>query len=125
VPLSGRAREIVTVGRDGEQTFRAPEVRYALGLRSTWVKVGLLALSRPEGAIASGTSVTISGRVDQVEGVVLEQRVAGSSWQPGPAIELAADGSFAITVTPTTMTLFRLVAGEVRSAPLRVLVTPS
>jgi stage II sporulation protein D len=125
VPTAGRARAIVTVGRLGEQTVPAAEVRRALELRSTWFKVGLLVLSRPAGEIASGGSVTLSGRVEQVEGATLEQRLSGSDWQPGPAFTIQPDGSFSVAVSLTTTTQFRLVAGAVRSAALRVVAAPS
>jgi stage II sporulation protein D len=125
VPATGRARQIVAVGPVGEQTVPASDVRRALGLRSTWFKVALLTLSRPAGEVAPGTTVTLTGRAEQVDEAALEQRVAGSGWEPGPEIKIQPDGSFSVDVAPSVTTQFRLAAGTIRSAVLRVVVTPS
>ncbi len=125
VPAAGRARSVVAVGRLGEETVPAAEVRRELGLRSTWFKVGLLSLSRLAGPVAAGATVTLTGRTDGVDGVTLEQRAAGSDWQAGPELELQADGSFSVDVTASATTEFRLVAGTVRSAVLRVFLAAS
>ena len=125
VPAAGRVRSVVAVGRLGEETVPAAEVRRVLGLRSTWFRVGLLSLSRLAGPVAAGATVTLTGRIDGVDGVTLEQRAAGSDWQAGPELELQADGSFSVDVTASATTEFRLVAGTVRSAVLRVVVAAS
>jgi stage II sporulation protein D len=122
VPASGRARTIVALGRNGESIFFAGEVRSVLGLRSTWIKIGVLSLSRPGGEVPSGTTVTLTGRAAGVQGVTLEQRVAGSDWQPGASLDVQADGTFALEVAPEETTQYRLVAGTVRSAILRLAV---
>jgi stage II sporulation protein D len=123
VPALGRARSVVAVGRAGEETVPAGDVRRALGLRSTWISVGVLSLSRSGGGVAPGTSVTLTGRAEHVDGAAaLEQRIAGSDWQAGPAVKLQPDGSFSVAVAPSTTTEFRLAAGTVRSAPLRLVV---
>ena len=124
VPVSGRAREILAAGRAGEQAVPASDVRRALGLRSTWFTIALLTLSRPAGEVAPGTTVTLTGRAERVEDATLEQRVAGSDWQPGPEINLEPDGSFSVDVAPSVTTQFRLATGTIRSAVLRVAVTP-
>jgi stage II sporulation protein D len=125
VPASGRAKSVVAVGRAGETTVAAGDVRRALGLRSTWIKVGVLALSRPVGEVPPGTTVTLTGRVSRVEDPALEQRVPGSDWEPGPALSVGGDGTFAVEVAPAETTQYRLVAGTVRSAILRVIVVPT
>jgi stage II sporulation protein D len=121
-PADGRARTVVASGRDGEVTIAAGDVRRALGLRSTWFKVGVLSLSRPLGAVAAGTTVTLTGRAERVPDVALEQRPPGGAWAAGPALSVQPDGSFAFAVAPTETTQFRLAAGTVRSAVLNVVV---
>jgi len=126
VPASGRARAIVAVDQTGEETtVPASDVRRALGLRSTWITVGVLSLSRPSGNVAPGMTVTLSGRVQNVTGASLDQRDGASAWQPGPALNLQPDGTFSVDVAPTVTTQYRLVAGTVQGAVLRVVVTPS
>jgi stage II sporulation protein D len=125
VPASGRARTVIASGRNGEATIAAGDVRRALGLRSTWFRIGVLSLSRPLGVVAPGTTVTLSGRVERVAGVTLEQRPASGSWTAGPALSVQPDGSFALAVAPTETTQFRLAAGTLRSAVLNVVVAQS
>jgi stage II sporulation protein D len=125
VPATGRARSIVAVGPNGNVTVAGGNARRALGLRSTWIKVGVLSLSRPAGTVAAGTSVTLAGRAKQLTGVSLEQRPLGGDWQAGPALSVQADGSFLLAVAPDTTTQFRLSAGAVKSAVLNVPVAPS
>jgi hypothetical protein len=123
VPATGRPRYVVAIGRDGDVPLRGGDIRRALGLRSGWIRVGLLFLSRPAGAVVSGTAVTLSGRVEQVKGVTLEQRAPGGAWQAaGPALTIASDSSFSIEVTPTATTEYRLAAGTVKGGSLRVVV---
>jgi stage II sporulation protein D len=120
VPATGRARSILAVGPAGNVMVAGGVARRALGLRSTWIKVGVLSLSRPGGTVAAGTSVTLAGRIKQVTGAALEQRAPGGDWQAGPALSLQADGSFSVAVAPTASTQFRLAAGAVKSAALNV-----
>lgn len=122
VPQAGRARLVVAVGRAGEAEIPAADFRRALGLRSTWVTIGVLALSRPAAAVTAGSTVTLSGRVVHVDGASLEQRVGAGPWQPGPALTIQPDGSFSVAVAPPETTQYRLVAGRVAGAPLRVVV---
>ncbi len=124
VPAAGRARSVLAIGRDGDVTLAAGDVRRALGLRSTWITVGVLSLSRPVGEVSPGTTVTLTGRADRVADASLEQRVTGSDWQPGPALAKESDGSFSVAVAPTATTQFRLAAGTIRSPVLRVVVAP-
>ena len=64
------------------------------------------------------------GRATQVQGPVLEQRAAsGGTWQAGPALSIQPDGSFSLSVAPTATTLYRLSAGTIKSAVLRVAVS--
>jgi stage II sporulation protein D len=123
VPASGRARSVVAVGRNGDVTLPASDVRRALGLRSTWMSVGVLSLSRPAGALAPEASVTISGRATKVQKPLLEQRPgAGGTWQSGPGLSLRPDGTFSVDVAPAQTMQYRLSSGTVKSGVLQVAV---
>ena len=124
VPATGRSRAVVAVGKAGTVAFSAGQVRRALGLRSTWIRVGLLSLSREAGPVAAGSTVTLFGRAEQLKGVTLEQRAPGGSWQAGSALTVQPDNSFSIAVVPAATTEYRLAAGTVKGAPLRVVVAP-
>ena len=100
VPVTGRPRYVVAIGRDGDVPLRGGDIRRALGLRSGWIRVGLLFLSRPAGAVASGTPVTLSGRAEQVKGVTLEQRAPGGAWRAGSALTIAPTRRFGQSIRP-------------------------
>lgn len=123
-PPTGRARRVTAVSAGLEVTFPAPGVRFALGLRSAWFTVGVLSLSRPFGPLSYGSAVTLSGISRGVAGIAFEQREAGASWQPGPAIAPAADGTFTVDVSPLLTTDYRLTNGTVSGPVLRVPVAP-
>ena len=125
-PATGRARSVLVTGLNGAVTMTASALRGALNLRSTWLSVGVLALSRPVGEVQPAASVTITGKAVQVKNPVLEQRDAtGGDWQPGPAITVGTDGTFSVDVAPEATTLYRLSAGTIKSAVLRVPVAPA
>ena len=109
IPATGRAREVVVVGRNGEFAFAAPVIRRALELRSTWFRVGVLSLT------ASGR--TLTGSVSRLKSATLERRVAGGVWEAGPPLELRPDGTFELAVEPGG---YRLAAGDARGAPVSV-----
>jgi stage II sporulation protein D len=125
VPANAHAREIVVTNAGGlQKTLGSGFLRGPLGLRSTFVKIGLLSISRPSGTVAPGTAVTLTGTVRSVKGpVLLEQSAAGGVWTPGPALTLAQDGTFSVNVSLQQTTLFRLSAPAVKGQPLQVPVT--
>jgi stage II sporulation protein D len=132
VPATGRARQVVAHGKSGDVVLPASDVRSALGLRSTWIRPAVLSLSRPAEAVVPGRAVTLSGVARRVRGpVLLEEQPAGGAWRPGPALDLAPDGSFVVSVQPTVPTRYRLLAADavtgqpIRSRPLFVPVTGS
>jgi stage II sporulation protein D len=124
VPATGRPRYVVAIGREGDVPLRPGDIRRALGLRSGWIRVGLLMLARAPGPVVSGTPVMLSGRAELVRGVTLEQRAPGAGWQAGPALTVGSDSSFSVAVTPAATTEYRLAAGTAKGAPLRVVVGP-
>jgi stage II sporulation protein D len=122
VPASGRAKEIVLTTKSGERRVPSSTVRRALDLRSTWVTIGTLSLSRPAGMAPAGVPLTLTGTARQVRGPIeLQSKVGSGAWTDGIAIDLAADRSFAIDVVPEATTQYRLTAADdVLSVPLRV-----
>ncbi len=115
VPANTHARQVVVTSGDGTQTtLGSGLLRASLALRSTFVKIGLLSISRPAGPAAAGATVTLTGKVRGVKGpVVLEQSTGGGVWTPGPALALDADGTFSVPVPVQQTTLFRLSAPDV------------
>jgi stage II sporulation protein D len=122
---SGRVGALTAVGPIGETQVKGGDVRLRLGLRSTWFRVGVLALAKPEGPVAAGGQLTLNGLARGLSGVSLEQRAPNEAWKPFAKVKAGAGGAFAIAVKPTaTNTLYRLAFGTtVRSTPIRVVVS--
>jgi stage II sporulation protein D len=123
---SGRAATVVATGTAGEATVSAADARQALGLRSTWFEIGVLAFSRPASAapIVYGSQTALAGVARGLPAVVLEERRAGASaWSAVGSIRAARDGRFAVAVKPVVTTRYRLTSGTVAGAPIRVPVS--
>ena len=120
VPAAGHARQLlVTTAAGATKSVSSSLLRSSLGLRSTFVTIGLLSLSRP--TTSGAGPVVLTGKVRTVKGpVVLEQSVGGGAWGPGPALTLAKDGTFTVTVAARQTTQFRLSASGVKGQPVTV-----
>jgi SpoIID/LytB domain protein len=104
-------------------TVSAATLRAAIGLRSTWFTIGVMALSAPVpvAPVAYGSPLTLVGTLRGVPGVTLEQRPTGGTWQPvGPV----ASGSLKLTQRPTITTDYRLATGVAAAAFVRIRVAP-
>jgi stage II sporulation protein D len=123
VASSGRVRSITFVGMYGERTVTGAAVRTALGLRSTWFRLGLLSLSKPASALVYGSSGTLSGVARGITRIRLESRAYGGTWKRGARVT-AHDGVVTLTVRPTVTTDYRLESGGFRSASVRMSVAP-
>jgi stage II sporulation protein D len=97
----------------------------ALGLRSTWFSVGVLSLQPPlpNPAVAPGTTVTLSGVVRGVHGVVVQSSTAGVPWQRVSSIVPAPKtGAFRLAVRPKVTTEYRLATAKYATAFVRIRV---
>jgi SpoIID/LytB domain protein len=121
---SGRVASLVTVGSLGETTVPANDVRTRLGLRSTWFRIGAVALDPLAKPVTYGGTVKLTGIARGIGAASLEQRVGTAAWQQAGALQPGAGGRFAFAVKPAATTDYRVVGGAVRSAPLRVGVAP-
>jgi stage II sporulation protein D len=122
---SGRVGTLAAVGPLGEIQVNGGDVRRLLGLRSTWFRVGVLTLAKPDAPLALGGQLTLTGIARGLAGVVLEERPAGAAWRPLAKVKAGAGGGFAVAVKPEATTFYRLAFGTVRSATIRVTVSPS
>jgi stage II sporulation protein D len=93
----------------------------ALALRSTWFSVGVLSLRAPSPnpKVVSGTSVTLSGVVRGVQGVVVQKRSGGAPWQ---LLKSLVPGAFSFAVKPKVTTQYRLTSANDTAAPVRIMV---
>ena len=110
--------------RGDEFSFLGTDVRTRLKLRSTWFRIGLLALDKPKATVEYGSNARLTGRVRGSATVTLEQR-AGPIWEPAARPKPGADGAIAVAVKPLAGTDYRLsVSPKIAGAPVRVAVSP-
>jgi stage II sporulation protein D len=120
---SGRVSSLTIVGAKGSVALSASDLRRRLGLRSTWFSVGVLSLEPPATPVVYGSAVRLSGVARGVGTVSLQQR-AGSGWEEARRVAAGRDGAVSVPVKPTTTTQYRLAAGKVAAAAVRVPVAP-
>jgi SpoIID/LytB domain protein len=97
-------------------------VASALGLRSSWFSVGVLALQppSPNPAVAAGTKVPLTGVVRGVHGAVLQRSTASTPWSQFRTIATA--GAFHFSVKPKVTTQYRLATANDAAASVRIRV---
>jgi stage II sporulation protein D len=121
---SGRVQSVVATGANGEVTATGAEVRSALGLRSTWFQVGVLALGAPAAPVTYGTATALSGTARGVTAVELQQQGADAGWTTVAKLT-PRGGIVAPKVKPDASSKFRLLVGEIASDSVSVAVSPS
>jgi stage II sporulation protein D len=117
---SGRARTVTVRTSRGDQDVRPTNVRFGLGLRSTWFRFGVLSLRRPSKPAVAGGAIRLTGTVRGVAGVTLSVSEAGL-WKP---LQTVPAGAFSIAVRPAPGTLYRLASAAGLGPVLRAAVAP-
>ena len=123
VNASQRVDLVTLVSEAGAIEVRGDDVRTKLGLRSTWFRVGALALQKPARPVETGGAVTLAGLARGLT-ATLEAKPYGGQWAPVGVIKPGAGGAVATRVKPAISTEYRLASGNVRTPPARVLVAP-
>ena len=121
---SGRVETITGVGAQGSSTMKGWDFRRALGLDSTWFRVGVLSLGTPQAPITYGTRVLIDGIARSMPSVRIDHRQPGASWELLRSVTPGPGGSVVIKAKPKLPTDYRLVSGSVRSRVAHVSVAP-
>jgi stage II sporulation protein D len=119
---SGHVVTATATGPNGTVTLSGAKVATALGLRSTWFKLGWLALMPPSAPVPAGVPVTIDGTARSLPQVTLQAKPDGGTWQPVGAVAPDKAGAFSIQVTPQVTTSYRLASGRVRAGMIEVQV---
>ena len=124
VSSSGRVRTLTLIGSRGQRTVTGAAVRSALGLRSTWFRLGLLSLTAQTKTVVYGATGRLAGVARGTSGVTLEERPFGGSWRSAGRVSVA-NGAVTVTVHPRQTTDYRLQSGGFRSGEVRVSVSPA
>jgi stage II sporulation protein D len=121
---SGRVRTVTSTGTGGQKTVSGADVRQALGLRSTWFRISLLALTAPSAPATFNTPLTLTGVARGLAAVTLEFRPRGGSWRASGSARAAHDGTVSISIRPRETGDYRLISRSARSDAVRVAVAP-
>jgi stage II sporulation protein D len=122
---SGRLRTVTLDTTTGNEQVPATLVRTALGLRSTWVTIGVLRLDRPSrGAVVFGSSTHLSGVGRGLGTPRLASSPDGAAWTTVVTVAPDTAGGLALDVSPTRTTRYRLEAEGGASPALLVQVAP-
>jgi SpoIID/LytB domain protein len=122
---SGRLRTVTLDTTTGNEQVPATLVRTALGLRSTWVTIGVLRLDRPSrGAVVFGSSTHLSGVGRGLGTPRLASSPDGAAWTTVVTVAPDTAGGLALDVSPIRTTRYRLEAEGGASPALLVQVAP-
>jgi len=124
VTPSGRLRSLAVLTTTGSEAVPASVVRTALGLRSTWLSIGVLRLDGPTRPLVFGSSVELSGISRGLASPFLAASPDGAVWATAGALSRAAGGAFAVTVKPVRTTRYRIEVEGATSSAMLVQVTP-
>ena len=122
---SGRARSLSLTTTLGTEAIPASLLRTALGLRSTWITVGVVRLDRPaSGSVVFGSSVRLAGIVRGLDPAKLSTSPDGTRWTGASPLAVDASGAFSLGTRPTRTTRYRIEAGTTASPAQLVQVLP-
>jgi len=121
---SGRLRSLAVQTTAGTEAIPASLVRTALGLRSTWLTIGVLRLDRPSGALVFGSSARLTGVSRGLTSPILASSADGVAWAQVGALAREANGGVSATVKPTRTTRYRIEVESATSPALLVQVVP-
>jgi stage II sporulation protein D len=123
---SQRVDNVRAIGDKGEHVLTGAEVRTALGLRSTWFSVGVLALDPlPATTVQYGTSFRLTGLGRALPDLRLEQRAPGTAeWVVKRDVEIDDDGSFSVAVKAAAPEEFRVTSGTIATPSTKLVVAP-
>jgi stage II sporulation protein D len=113
---SGRVRALTVQTVAGQKQLEGTAaLRTALGLRSTFVNLGVLRLDKPGGSVVAGTPATLTG-VARGLTPVLASSLDGTTWRRHGPVR-STNGVFSIEVSPKQTTRYRLELKGVAVTP--------
>ena len=118
---SGRMRTVTFQTTAGPTSIPAALVRTSLGLRSTWISIGVLRLDRPTGASVFGAQLEISGLARGLRLPMLASSSDGVAWKPVGPLTRGSNGSVWGEVTPPATMRYRI---EVKGAASPAILVP-
>lgn len=121
---SGRLRSLALQTMTGPTTAPSALLRTALGLRSTWVSIGVLRLDRPQGPVVFGSTVRLTGIARGILSPMLSSSPDGAAWFPVGELQRDASGLASFVVKPSRTIRYRIEVKDAASPTLLVQVAP-
>ena len=122
---SGRLRSLRLQTTEGSTSVPASVLRSALGLRSTWLTVGVLRLDQPRGAVVFGSTLALSGVARGLPSPLLSSSPdGGGAWSRVGPVQRDGSGLATLVVTPARTMRYRLEADGAASPAVLVEVAP-
>jgi stage II sporulation protein D len=113
---SGRATSFLLLTRAGLRHVDAGDARRALGLRSTWVQLGVLDLRRPGRSLAVRGKLELRGIARGLRAPVV-QRLTRGSWQ---TVARVRPGAFRVRVAAVRGARYRVAAEGIKGPVVRL-----
>jgi hypothetical protein len=122
---SGRLRSLRLQTTEGSTSVPGSVLRSALGLRSTWLTVGVLRLDQPRGAVVFGSTLALSGVARALPSPLLSSsQDGGGAWSRVGPVQRDGSGLVTLVVTPARTMRYRLEADGAASPAVLVEVAP-
>lgn len=121
---SGRLRSLSIATGTGPTTIPSALLRTGLGLRSTWVTIGVLRLDRPTAAVVYGSSVHLTGIARGLVAPTLSSSANGTAWTRVGAVQPDSTGAVDILARPVQTTRYRIEVKGASSPALLLRVAP-
>jgi stage II sporulation protein D len=121
---SGRLRSFTLQTVDGPAKMPAALLRTSLGLRSTWVTIGVLRLDQPAGAVVYGAGVRLTGIARGLRAPVLAASQSGSTWTTVGLLNRETSGVASLVVEPERTLRYRIQVQDAASPPILLRVAP-
>jgi stage II sporulation protein D len=116
---SSRVNSVTFTTGSAQKTLSGGDLRLALGLRSTWFSVGVLALDAPTKPFVYGVGSALTGLARSIASARIE-RLDGEKWVPAAPVEKSSDGTFTAVVKAKAAASYRVATGSATSAPVKV-----
>jgi stage II sporulation protein D len=120
---SGRLKTLTLQTVAGTSKVPVALMRTSLGLRSTWVTIGVLRLDRPKGPVLVGSTLKLTGLARGLGTPTLASSVDGRTWTTMGPVQRATTGLVSFDLAPTRTTRYRLEVKGASSPAIVVKVT--
>jgi stage II sporulation protein D len=122
---SGRLRSLRLQTTTGPTSVPAGLLRTGLGLRSTWISIGVLRLDQPRGSVVFGSTVRLAGIARGLPSPALASSPdGGATWSVVGPLERDSNGVFSLAVAPARTMRYRIEVEGASSPTLLVQVAP-